>query len=745
MSGEVKPSSYEFGPFRLDLSEHVLLLDGHPLPLTPKIFEVLRVLVQNAGHLVEKETLLKEVWPDSFVEEGALNRSISVLRKALGESAEAQKYIETVPKRGYRFIAPVTECFQARSTSSVEPDDRSLGEVEATRRASRSHPPTGLPPAVRGSMSMRAAGVAAVLLAFCAFSYAVLERSETARIAPAAVAPTHRQVTFTGKEGDPTLSPDGRRIAYVSNEAPEKKVIVQELAGGPPLAVFTAPEVGHLRWSPDGSELMIWARGSGNDGIYVIPQLGGTPRRIKGGQFTACWSPDGSTIAVASYLVGKIWLVNKLGREQRTVSLQGVHWSIGDIDWSPATGLLTFVSNDYQGHFTIWTIRPDGSDQRNVLTESTEITSARWAPQGDAIYYFRRLNQTNSLYRIPVQPGHGNSKAVATSVISGLESDRSFALSGDGKRLVYARAPYHSNLWMLVAGRDHRTATKALTRGTSLIERPRVSPDGTSIVFNMGHEPATNLYTMPITGGPPKQLTFLESFSVAGVWSADGKSIAFASTQGGKPRVWAVNASGGIPRALSSSDLSDSYEVAWGPGSQILYQQTGNRNYYQLDPETGQERLFVKDSSVGWIFSPVYSPDGRKIAVQWNRRPNRGIWVIDTEGRHETLVYKTSTLSTMPFGWSADGRAIYAVEGKNSTYRGFTLPLGETLTDAKILMIPLKGGEVQTIASLPAEEVGGVSMTPDGRTFVYTVYSSRSDVWVVDNFDVPSEKRIARK
>ena len=78
------------------------------MPLTPKHFDVLRVLVQHSGHLVEKERLLKEVWPDSYVEEGALNRSVSVLRKALGESASGQKYIETVPKRGYRFVAPVT-------------------------------------------------------------------------------------------------------------------------------------------------------------------------------------------------------------------------------------------------------------------------------------------------------------------------------------------------------------------------------------------------------------------------------------------------------------------------------------------------------------------------------------------------------------------------------------------------------------------------------------------------------------
>ena len=95
-------------------------------------------------------------------------------------------------------------------------------------------------------------------------------------------------------------------------------------------------------------------------------------------------------------------------------------------------------------------------------------------------------------------------------MITGLEADRSLALSADGKRLVYARAPYHSNLWMLELGdgKSQTTATKALTRGTSLIERPRVSPDGTSIVFNIGHEGLANLYTMPITGGSSKQLTF---------------------------------------------------------------------------------------------------------------------------------------------------------------------------------------------------------------------------------------------
>jgi Tol biopolymer transport system component len=283
-----------------------------------------------------------------------------------------------------------------------------------------------------------------------------------------------------------------------------------------------------------------------------------------------------------------------------------------------------------------------------------------------------------------------------------------------------------------------------LTDGTSLIERPRVSPDGTAIVFNVGHEPVTNLYTMPITGGAPKQLTFRDSLNVGGVWSADGTRIAFASTEGGKPGVWSVDAGGGVPRALSSGDLSDSLDLAWSSGAHILYQQAGNRNYYVLDPETRQERLLANNGSPGWMFSPVYSPDGWKVAVQWNRPPNRGLWVIDTRNNQETLLSRTSARSVLPVAWSANGRSLYVLEGKPSTYRGPTLPLGETVTDAKILMVSVNGGRVKTLASLPFEEIGGVSMTPDGRRFVFTVYTSRSDVWVVDNFDVAREPRIPR-
>jgi Tol biopolymer transport system component/DNA-binding winged helix-turn-helix (wHTH) protein len=737
--------SYEFGPFRLDTSEHVLLRDGRPVPLTPKVFDVLCVLVENHGHLVEKERLLGEVWPDAFVEEGALNRSVSLLRKALGDSPSGQRYIQTAPKRGYRFVAPVTVS-GAESDTTVTSSDSPEVDSDPTDTPPASPRRIGVRSAEGTRLSTRAAGMGGILLTAGALYYAVARPTELIRSLPPMPVPTHRQVTFTGKAGLPSLSPDGARIAYVSDDRPERTLMVQELEGGQPRAILNAREIGHLRWSPDGSEILVWVRDSaGRGGVRVIPRLGGRQRTIMEGQYVACWAPDGSTIAVGSYIGGRIWLVDRGGQVQRMLTLQGIRGSIRDIDWSPSNGRLLFVSDDGQWRHSIGTVRTDGTDQRTVVREDTEVQGARWGPGGDAFYYFRRLNQTVSLNKGVMHPDARDGDAVVTSLISGLETGLAFGLSADGTRLVYSRAPYYSNLWLLESRGDGDSLgfePRPLTHGTSHIERPRVSPNGTSIVVNVGYQPATELYTMPLTGGPLKQLTFLEAFSAGGAWSPDGHSIAFGSTKGGVPRIWIVAAGGGVPRAVSSADLSEILDLTWAAGSRILYQQRGNQRYYVLDPETRDERLLTEESSAGWMFVPVHSPDGSKVAVSWSRRPKPGVWVIGIDDRSETFVYKTPTsrTSVFPVGWSADGRSIYLIEGRPYNFRDLSAPLGETTTDGRILRVPANGGDVTTVTSIPFDEFGSVAMAPDARRFVVTVYSSQSDVWVVDDFDVSSRR-----
>lgn len=101
--------SYEFGPFRVDVAERLLLRDGEVVPLTPKVFETLLLLVENRGHVLEKGVMLDRIWPDTFVEENSLSKNISLLRRLLGEGPGGRCYIETLPKRGYRFKADVRE------------------------------------------------------------------------------------------------------------------------------------------------------------------------------------------------------------------------------------------------------------------------------------------------------------------------------------------------------------------------------------------------------------------------------------------------------------------------------------------------------------------------------------------------------------------------------------------------------------------------------------------------------------
>src|SRR5262245_1630224 len=125
--GEQESNFYEFGRFRLDAAERVLLRDRDLVPLTPKVFDILLALVERGGHLVEKDDLMKRVWPDTFVEEGNLTQSVSLLRKALGENPGSPQFIETVARRGYRFVAEVTA-----GTEDSKSTQTALQRVEPT-------------------------------------------------------------------------------------------------------------------------------------------------------------------------------------------------------------------------------------------------------------------------------------------------------------------------------------------------------------------------------------------------------------------------------------------------------------------------------------------------------------------------------------------------------------------------------------------------------------------------------------
>jgi DNA-binding winged helix-turn-helix (wHTH) protein/TolB-like protein/Tfp pilus assembly protein PilF len=146
---------YEFGPFRLDPEERLLTRDGEAVPLTPKVFETLLLLVERAGHVVRKDELISHLWPDTFVEESSLTQNVSLLRKALGEGAAGQQFVETVPKLGYRFVAEV---------STAEPN---VGGEDAARDVAQGDGPPVAAPARPPATRARPYLVAACVLLVC--------------------------------------------------------------------------------------------------------------------------------------------------------------------------------------------------------------------------------------------------------------------------------------------------------------------------------------------------------------------------------------------------------------------------------------------------------------------------------------------------------------------------------------------------------------------------------------------------
>src|SRR5215213_3762055 len=125
------PRLYEFGPFAVDVSERLLRREGQAVALTPKVFDTLLVLLQSKGRVVGKDELMQRLWPDTLVEEGSLSQNIFLLRRALGEGTSEPRYVETLPKRGYRFVADVREVAYAEEESEANADARGASDAPA--------------------------------------------------------------------------------------------------------------------------------------------------------------------------------------------------------------------------------------------------------------------------------------------------------------------------------------------------------------------------------------------------------------------------------------------------------------------------------------------------------------------------------------------------------------------------------------------------------------------------------------
>ena len=585
------------------------------------------------------------------------------------------------------------------------------------KRLRRDSEPGGSVPAAKPAPPRRIRAAllgAAGLVAFAAA--ALYLRAPRSSIAP--VQPTHRQITFVGDATDPAISPDGKFVAYVTGKA-QQRLMLQDIKGGQAIEISTAPWVSMPRWSPDGSELAAVQSGSPKWGIFLIPRLGGSRRLIVPHEQYLSWSPDGGKIAASWDGEGGFRIVDKTTGTTTAVHLDGIQFS-HDLDWSPVSNLMAIETVLASGKHAIWTVHTDGSQQRKVVEEESRLASPRWSPAGDGIYYLRTTDgETQEILEVAIDVNSGRAKDPPRPLLSGLQVGGGITVSTDGTHLAYSRAQGDRNLWLAEAdspAKGKEPQVRPLTSGTARYNSPAISPDGKWVAFARdGH-----IYKMPTGGGNATQLTFAIAHDIAPAWSPDGKRVAFGSNEGGAHRVWMVDADGGNRRLLAKTQLSPDpvAEITWSPGHCILYQRPGHRNLAILDPDTGEEKLLVRNESVGWLFYPSYSPDGKKVAVRWTRPPQSGVWVISLVDNSQTPLYPSEC---WPAGWSRDGRSVYIFCGD------------------KMMVVSAEGGSPQALLAAPGD-IDWATVSPDGKEFVLSIPEERSDVWIVDNFDPANRK-----
>jgi len=730
---EKKPKHlYEFGPFRLDEDERLLLRAGETIPLTPKAFELLLTLVEQPGKLLGKETLLQAVWPDSFVEEKNLADNISRLRKALGEGENGQKFIETVPKSGYRFVAVVRELGGESAEITKAAARNAEGEA-------RQEPLTSQ---VKGHRKGALLGLAVLVLALSGLAFGLYKFITQPPGKSSGPEPPGQRIvpvtSFSGNETQPAFSPDGNQIAFVwdGEQGNNQDIYVKLVDAGSPLRLTTdpAPDLNPV-WSPDG-RFIAFIREGESRGVYLIPALGGPERRLASG-FPASlpnqipfgnrlsWSPDGKFIAVAHKNSSEepfsiFALAVETGERQKLTSPPAGYVGDQRAAFSPDGKLLAFVR--YSGDYVtdLYVAPVDGGEPQRLTFVQNIILGLAWTADGREIVfsYIGPLGVSANLWKVPAAGGTlERMEAVGRGV-------RNPAISRQGNRLAFAQTSFDNNIWRLPL--RHFTAGKAapvrLISSTYSDEGPQYSPDGKRIVFSSERSGLSQIWLCDNEGANPIQLTNL-SHTDSGTprWSPDGRQIAFDSLAEGNRDIYIVSADGGQPHRFTR-ESSEDVCPSWSRDGRWIYfgsKRNGSLQIWKAPTEGGQAVQVTKQGG----FEGFESPDGRFFYYA-KGRGIPGIWRIPVEGGAETPVLDIHQAGLFR-SWAVVEHGIYFVTA-------------ETQGRSLIEFFSFATGQVTPVAA-PEKPIfrifWGLAVSPDGQWLLFTQMDQQSsDIMLMENF-----------
>ncbi len=708
-----------FGVYEVDLEAGELLKDGTRRHIQDQPLKVLRVLLEHPGELVTRDQLKQAIAPDSTFGDvdHALNVAVAKLRTALNDPAEHPVYIETLHKRGYRFIAPVNDA-NTIPGGAFDSAAQAYASATASKRL------------VRRFWSLVALAALLVLVGAVAVAFWLLRR-------PAVV---YQPVAFTTLQGvvsGPAFSPDGTEIAFAwQKDTTNSRIYMQAMGSVVVRALVDDPEPTHTERSPhwfsNGRSIAYLRQGSdGSTEIWQVPRTGGPARKLFGGGPLIDFdiAPDGKNIVVAEGIpqhAAKLFLVSLSDMSRRQVtSPEDKPWAIdilfgGDRlpRFSPDGRDIAFIR--LQGSRTdLWRVSvADGKSERLskdsvTLSNSNLFPTFTWATDGKSLIVVARRTATESTWwRFWLRKHRWEPMSIAGGF--------SPALSGSNGRLAFVQAPEFTNIWRFEIPRlGHKPGEPLdVTRSTADNAQPMYSPDGNRFTFCSNRTGHFEIYVAGSDGSYPVQLTFFEGKDAGSPrWSPDGTQIVFDYRPDDHSRIFTIEANGGPPRQLTF-DNNDAVMPRYSRDGKWIYfmrPRKGGSDVWKMPSGGGTPTFFISDAASGGE-----TTDGKYLIYG---RVGRGIWIRPVSGGEEQVLIpaapglKRSTLVIVKDGF------YYREQSADDPHHRLMFYDFATRSSRVVMDLPF-----------PAGSASSVSISPDGRYYLEAKVEPQSNIMLIENF-----------
>ncbi|MFM8392611.1 MAG: winged helix-turn-helix domain-containing protein [Acidobacteriota bacterium] len=710
-----------FGPFRVDTAYNRLYRGDRHIPLPRKRFEILLLLLQNAGRHLTKNEILQAIWPDQFVEENNLTQHVYLLRQTIEEDPRYPKYIITIPGKGYMFQVAdqSTSAGMDRVMRQAEADPGSSATESASDGPASNFTVTPQSPSTiastLGRFNLRAAAIAFTLLGLFGAAVWIFEsrglRSGSHNIEPVSI-PLQ---TLTGFKKSLAFSFDGKMLAFASeNEKSNKTDLYMRLiSGGESIRLTDSPENElDLAWSPQGDRIAFLRWPEKTDGnaqkyqLIIIPTLGGSEQMIAQVEGGLDWSPDGEHLAISDTeaegnSVG-IFLITLDSQERRAISRHPSGSAVFDhLPRFDRTGLhLAFVRWESGVSSDIFIANLASGEIKQLTFDKRSIFDLRFSKENDSIFFVSNRNGNRRLWEIPI---NGGTPSLVTSITDEIQKITISPLNGN---IAFTQ---HTN--------DTATEISPLTRpgGTSTANRapcfinssrsddtPRFAPYGEQIAFISNRTGKDEIWTANFDCSQSRQLTNLAENAVGSPrWSPDGQKLIFDHHIDGQSEISMIDVNSRIVTRLTN-DPFPNFLPAWSNDGQSFYYCTNRTGRNEIWKKSLDRDDAVQITRQGG-FESVESPDGRLLYFT-----NRGqLWIHNLKTRISSPVPELSKFLIKRY-WHLSNGAIYFVPN----------------LQMEILRFDLQTRTIQPIAPLPGfatDNVPGISLNP-AETLLATSY-----------------------